>query len=91
MKTDVIFRKEADGAILAVFPYEIHNGGLVMCYALLGQHSGCDYYYVLQKTKPTDDYKDLYDELISIGYDLNVIKRRNYDKYLKSHYKQFKK
>ena len=90
MKTDVIFRKE-NGITLAVFPYEIHNKYSTPCYAHVGQHSGCDYDYILKYTKPTDDYKDLYDELISIGYDLNVIKRRNYDKYLKSYYKQFKK
>lgn len=92
-KTDVIFRKEKDGQILAVFPHEVVNGRFVMCYAHLGQHSECDYDYCLTRTKlaTSGEFEDLENELtLSVGYNLNIIKRRNYDKYLKSYYKSRK-
>jgi len=84
-KTDVIFRKEKDNAILAVFPHEIVDcEGNIMCYAHVGQHSGASYDYVLKKTVPASEteYIDLKTELESIGYNLRTIKRRNYKKYL---------
>ena len=90
-KTDVIFRIEKNGQfkddILAVFPYEVADyKGSVMAYVHIGQHTSADYNYVLQKTKPAKEieYSDLYRELTSIGYNLNVIKKRNYTKYLNS-------
>jgi len=86
-KTDVIFRKEKDGDILAVFPYDIANfRGNCTCYAHIGQHSAMVWEY-LRGIKPAKEleYSDLYRELISIGYDLNVIKKRNYSKYLKAY------
>ncbi len=89
-KTDVIFRKEKDGQILAVFPHEVDNSHFVMCYAHLGQHSSCDYDYCLTRTTPAiaEEFEDLKNELtLSVGYNLNIIKRRNYNKYLKSYYK----
>ena len=87
-KTDVMFRKEKDGTILAVFPYEIEGiKGECSCYAHVGQHMQMDWGY-LSETKPVKDkseYHNLCVELESIGYDLNVIQRRNYDKYLKAY------
>ena len=84
-KTDVIFRIEKDKSILAVFPYDISDEkGNCTCYAHLGQHSGMSWLY-LRDTKPAKDkkeYTDLFRELTSIGYNLNVIKKRNYTKYL---------
>jgi len=84
-KTDVMFRIEIDGQILAVFPYDIEtHDGRCSCYAHIGQHSTMVWDY-LKHTKPAKDekeYIDLYRELTSIGYNLNVIKKRNYTKYL---------
>ena len=84
-KTDVIFRREKDKSILAVFPYEISDTkGNCTCYAHIGQHSGLNWLY-MRDTKPVKDkkeYTDLFRELTSIGYNLNVIKKRNYTKYL---------
>lgn len=89
-QTDVIFRKEKDNTIIAVFPYIIEDrNGNVLCYAHLGQHSGADYSYFTEKTVPAleSEYTDLKTELESIGYNLRIIKRRNYDKYLKEYHK----
>lgn len=88
--TDVLFRKEKEGTILAVFPYDISTlEGSITCYAHLGQHSSMTWDY-LRSTKPVKDkreYADLYAELKSIGYDLRVIQKRNYNKYLNELYK----
>ena len=88
--TEMLFRIESDGQILAVMPYEIGSpkANNVMCYAHIGQHSSCDYYYVLEKTKPAsfEQYKNLKDELEDIGYNIQVIHKRNYSKYLTEFY-----
>lgn len=90
MKTeiDVIFREETDGTVIAVFPHEVWDlQGNCTCYAHTGQHSACDYNYVLKETKPAKEFNKLKTELEGIGYDLRVIKCRNYDKYLLSYTK----
>ena len=87
-KSKVIFRKFKN-EILAIFPYFVNNyNGDVTCYAHLGQHSDCDYNYVIKNSQPINKPKKLplYNELKSIGYNLQVIKRRNYDEYLKQYY-----
>ena len=92
IKTDIIFRKEKSGyfkgEIYALFPHEVCNlSGNVTCYAHNGQHGGADYKYCIQKTIPAtkSEYMDLYRELSDIGYNINIVKRQNYDKYLKSY------
>ena len=43
-------------------------------YAHIGQHSSCHINYILQCKKATkEQYNDLYNELIGIGYILNVL------------------
>ena len=82
LKTDVIFRN-FKGEILALFPYMVWNyDGDVTCYAHIGQHSSADYNYILTNSKPINNPKNLnlYKELIIIGYDLKIIKKRNYNK-----------
>ena len=88
-KTDVIFRRWPDtdfNLIIALFPYEIDNieKGFVSSYEHLGQHSGADYDGVIRGTVPAkeNEYHALKSELESIGYNLNIVKRRNYDRYL---------
>jgi hypothetical protein len=84
-KTDVIFRKYPDGDIIALFPYEIQGffGEQVICYMHIGQHGlGC-YQSVLLDTKlaTEEEYKELFNELENlIGYNLNVVKKRNSNK-----------
>ena len=85
-KTEMIFRKEKNGDILAVFPYEPYNDthNVMACYVHVGQHGGCHFDYALKETKPAkpEEYADLYKELESLGYNIKVVKRRNYDRYL---------
>ena len=88
-KTDVIFRRWVDedfNLIIALFPYEIDNieKGFISSYEHLGQHSGADYDGVIRGTIPAkeNEYQALKSELESIGYNLNIVKRRNYTRYL---------
>lgn len=82
-KTKVLFViDEPGGDVTAVFPYEEHgfNGyrnDLCICYAHIGQHSACapEYYQPL-KLANKEQYQELYNELISIGYDLIIMKRK---------------
>jgi hypothetical protein len=88
-KVEVLFRydttKDFKGTIFAVFPYDIadHDGN-VTTYQHIGQHSAGDYNHCLQTSRQAtpEEYQDLKKELESIGYELNIIKKRNYDKYL---------
>ena len=85
--TEVQFRI-FKGEILAVFPYEIAGKNAVTCYVHIGQHSDCmwDIVYYSKPAKP-EQYKELFTELESLGYNLKVIQKRNHSKYLKA-YKQ---
>lgn len=77
-QTDVIFRKHKDGEILAIFPasYATLQGHLT-CYAHVGQHGACSQgYAAFTKAASPDEYRDLFAELIRIGYDLRVCKKR---------------
>jgi hypothetical protein len=55
-----------------------------MSYQHLVQHSGADYDSVVRGTKPAkpEEYHDPHTELVSIEYDLEIIKRQNMHKYL---------
>lgn len=87
-KTDVIFRTDKNtGEIVAYFPYEIHTGFTASCYAHNGQHSACSHEYILQDTEPCENFEVLASELIQIGYDLNIIKRRNHSKFIQQVFK----
>lgn len=74
--TRVVFRKYKDGDIIALFP----KRGDYMCesYMHIGQHSMADYPQVIRMTKPANEseYKELYNELVSIGYDDLVVKKK---------------
>jgi len=90
-KTDVIFRKwrTGDNTIMALFPHTPHGRiSTVESYEHIGQHGGADYCHCIHMTTPAkeNEYKDLFEELESIGYNLNIIKKQNYKKYLKSYY-----
>lgn len=75
----VMFRK-FKGEILAIFPYEVENkNGDVCCYAHIGQHSTCDYDYVVNNSKKASEAElsDLKAELIGIGYQLEIVSKRH--------------
>ena len=90
-KTDMIFRKEKSGQfkgdVYALFPHEVCNyNGNVTCYMHIGQHHEANYILWIQTTIPAQksEYMDLYKELSDIGYNINIVKKQNYAKYLKS-------
>jgi hypothetical protein len=91
-KTQVIFRvdntKDWKGTIFALFPYiqGTNQIGIVLSYQQLGQHSAADYKHCIRTSKPAtkEQYQELFNELVSQGYDnLEVVHRQNYSKYLK--------
>lgn len=84
VETTVVFRKYPDGSIIALFPYIIESqGGSILSYMRIGQHSSAEYSHVTCQTEMAteDEYTPLKKELESIGYNLTVAKRRNYNKY----------
>lgn len=84
---DVIFRTEKDGEVIAIFPHTIENqAGNVLGYSRNGQHTQVEYQYSLDCTKPSNELEiaELKEELIGQGYELNVIKKRNYSLYQKA-------
>lgn len=72
--TPVLFRKERAGKfkgdVSAVFPTLPAGRGEMMCYAHVGQHSGCSlgWYNTTRRAVPSE-YAQLLGELQSIGYD----------------------
>lgn len=77
--TACIFRIYPDGQTIALFPYEPWNHrGDVTSYMHIGQHGAADYAGVIQDTKPAtpEQYAPLQRELESIGYNLQILKRR---------------
>lgn len=81
---DVVFRKWPDGTIDALMPYESELDYKVACYSRIGQHCQADYDFVMSKTRPAleSEYKDLLKELLSLDYEVTVIKRANRAKML---------
>lgn len=91
--TEVVFRVDKygkfKGTVYAMLPHECSDfKGNVTSYQHVGQHSGANYNGCIESSRPATEaeYKDLKEEMESIGYNLKVIKKRNYDKYLKSYY-----
>jgi hypothetical protein len=92
VQIDVMFRQDKEGNSLAVFPYDIADmKGNCGCYAHIGQHSGCCWKYVMNYTKPATEFSELQRELESIGYKLNVIRRRNYNRWTEAYLKVLKR
>ena len=87
-KTEVIFRID-NYSVYALLPYEISSGYDVVTYQHVGQHSGADYKNCILQSKPAtlEQYKDLFNEMTNLGYNLKVVTKQNYDRYLKSYYK----
>jgi hypothetical protein len=79
--TKVIFRefygRRGTGTI-AIFP---ENSGsserFCLSYEHVGQHGDCEPVWIIDITHPSklDQYKDLYEELQSLGYNLKVCNR----------------
>ena len=85
--TKVIFRKWANGDIIALFIDQLYNDprnlDSIMSYEHIGQHGEASFIAVLVQTdlaKP-EEYAELQSELQSLGYNLQVCKRRVYHWY----------
>ena len=81
-KTIVVFLKDNtdtayNGYITAYFPSEKYSQeiGVYNSYSHIGQHSACSYDFAKNKCKIANEveYKDLFNELESIGYNLEVV------------------
>jgi hypothetical protein len=84
VKIDVIFRK-IDGEIIAIFPNEWYNHEkrYVQSYMHIGQHGACCPELIFSLEKPYfNEYEALKNELYGIGYDLNILSRRETAKLL---------
>lgn len=76
-KTIVIFRLWKNRTVLALFPEDTNKSGVCSSYEHVGQHGGASYTHCIKVTTPATEaqYKELAEELESIGYDLVVRKR----------------
>lgn len=76
--TPVIFRKDrSTGEVTAVFPTLPEIAYTVRCYAHIGQHGSCNRaWYICTKPATPDEYAPLLRELVQIGYDDLVIRKR---------------
>ena len=72
--TLTIFRKHANGEILALFPLVPEQDGLVSSYLHCGQHGAADYGHCIATTKPASpaEYKELQEELEGLGYVVKI-------------------
>jgi hypothetical protein len=80
-KTIVVFRKfKKEGDIIALFPHEDFSPSGLECmsYQHMGQHSSADYDFCMRLSVPAteEEYKPLLNELLRIGYDLKIQKRK---------------
>lgn len=77
--TKVVFREWKNGDIIALFPDDVNpQDGTVTSYMRIGQHGAADYAGVISDTSPAqeNEYKDLLNELNTIGYtDLHIVQR----------------
>tara|TARA_R110000868_G_scaffold74337_10_gene214985 strand:+ start:2773 stop:3081 length:309 start_codon:yes stop_codon:yes gene_type:complete len=94
-KTDMVFRvdtsKEFKGDVFVLFPHEVADfyGGVVS-YQHLGQHSAADYVFCMGKSRKAteEEFAPLKKEIESLGYNVNLVSKRNYEKYLNSYKKR---
>ena len=92
--TDVVFRCDKSGdfkdVVFALLPHEVSTtNGLVTSYTKIGQHSSANYSGCIgvSRAATEKEYKDLKKEMEGLGYNLKVVKKQNYDKFLESYKK----
>ena len=82
--TPVLFRIDNNSGIeFAIFPYISYSRSKrTLIYCPLGQHFEGDYGACIRKSKPAkpEEYKRLYSELVSLGYQMRVINRARHRK-----------
>ena len=74
-KTKVIFRKFQEGDIIALFPeIQADYAGNIQSYQHIGQHGAANRELLNDlEIAIESEYKDLYNELKVIGYDLEIV------------------
>ncbi len=85
--TDVIFRMwKVDGEeeLIALFPTIESSRGCCESYMHVDQYASANYDLILQNSRPAKEpeYRELYNELIGIGYSLKIKKRKSWKTYL---------
>lgn len=84
----VIFRYDKKNKeVFAIMPYEIADTAFnCTTYQHVGQHSAGNYSWMTHSSRlaKESEYKDLKKELESIGYNLKVQSKRDYNKFLQS-------
>lgn len=66
--------KEAGKEVFAFFPFLKESPQTFLSYSHIGQHSQCSLAYALESREATmNEAGDLYKELVSIGYDLELV------------------
>jgi hypothetical protein len=91
---DVIFRVitfNGISEVTALFPYEVNDTkGNIVCYSHVGHHSSADYLHCINHSRlaTIQEYKELKNELKSIGYELTIIKKRSHKRFIKN-YREF--
>lgn len=77
--TTVIFRKDREGTVFALFPELPSDDQGLFCtaYQHVGQHCAADFQGCVSQSRPAkaDEYADLFEELERRGYHLQVHQR----------------
>lgn len=78
IKVKFLIEKDSSGEVLAVFPYEIADKNMnKVCYSSKEAHGVCSDDYIKElKPAPKSSYIPLLNELISIGYNLDVLNKK---------------
>jgi hypothetical protein len=90
--TDIVFRvtlSDFKGTVFALFPHEVSGyDGSVITYQHIGQHSSSDYVHCIKQSKLATavEYANL-KEMENLGYNINIVKKQNYKKYLSDYNK----
>lgn len=92
-KLEVMFRRDRDGNILAIFPHEAeYKIGRVAILTKHGSSVGA-YHFMIAETKPANvedkDVKELLQDIKDTyeGVKIVVVKRQNHNKYITSYKK----
>jgi len=74
--------------LFALFPHEVADYKVnVTYYEHLGQHSSADYRFCINSSRPAteSEYSSLKREMEGLGYNISIVKKQQYAKYLKSY------
>lgn len=76
MENKVLFlvHPEANDEVFAYWPDVEASPGFKMCYSRIGQHGSASLEYARESRKATtEEYEELENELLAIGYELEIV------------------